>query len=386
MMPPSRRLDIQTKDLDISRTTERPDTLIPYTLVRTGLLMSPDPAEPYEQEGVLNPATAWDAAGNLYLYPRLVSKGNWSRVGKARVIVEDGVPVGVVREQPALEPDRTWEHGSHHGGTEDPRITFVPSLGLNVMTYVAFGPTGPRPAIAVSEGVDGWRRLGPIQFGFDDALDLDLNLFPNKDVVFFPEVVPDPEGRPSYALLHRPMWDLSFSRPAETVTLPYAISDDRPSIWISYVDAQAVEQDTSLLTRPSQHRPVASPLYPWEHLKIGAGPAPIRTPEGWLVIHHGVSGEIIGGAFRPQQNVSYQVGAILLDPSNPSRVLARTPEPLLSPTTDHEQSGTVANVVFPTAIERIGDRDFVFYGMADARIGVAELIRDPSRAGTPRRG
>lgn len=339
--------------------------------------MAADPGEPNEHEGVLNPATAWDDQGNLFLFPRLVAKGNWSRVGKARVLFDKGVPAGVVREDPVLQPDRSWEHGARHGGTEDPRITHIPSLGLNVMTYVAFGPTGPRPAIAVSEGVDHWRRLGPIQFAFDDAMNLDLNIFPNKDVVFFPEVVPDPQGRPSYALLHRPMWDLSFTRPGERVTLPSEIRDERPSIWISYIDAAAVAQDVTQLTRPSQHRQVAHPEYAWEHLKVGAGPAPIRVPEGWLVIHHGVAGEIIGGAFQPQQNVSYSAGAILLDASDPSRVLARTLDPLLAPETEEELSGVVPNVVFPTAIERVGDRTFVFYGMADARIGVAELTRDP---------
>ena len=47
----------------------------------------------------------------------------------------------------------------------------------------------------------------------------------------------------------------------------------------------------------------------------------------------------------------------------------------MGPETADEQVGTVANVVFPTAIAAIGDRQFVFYGMADARIGVAELTR-----------
>jgi predicted GH43/DUF377 family glycosyl hydrolase len=66
---------------------------------------------------------------------------------------------------------------------------------------------------------------------------------------------------------------------------------------------------------------------------------------------------------------------MLLDPADPSQVLDRTAEPLMRPETDDELVGTVANVVFPTAIATIDDRQFVFYGMADARIGVAELIR-----------
>src|ERR1019366_3365598 len=201
---------------------------VPYRLTRLGVVMTPNADDPNEAEGVLNPATAWGTDGELYLFPRLVSAGNVSRVGRARVNLTDGVPTSVERLGVVLAPDRGWEHGVGHGGTEDPRITFVPSLGLHVMTYVAFGPLGPVPAIAVSENSEVWRRLGPLQFQYDDALGTDLNLFPNKDVLFFPEIVPDPEGRPSYALLHRPMWDLSFARPGEDPPLPLGLTDDRP--------------------------------------------------------------------------------------------------------------------------------------------------------------
>jgi predicted GH43/DUF377 family glycosyl hydrolase len=68
---------------------------------------------------------------------------------------------------------------------------------------------------------------------------------------------------------------------------------------------------------------------------------------------------------------------MILDSSDPSSVLARTSEPLLEPETTGETDGTVANVVFPTAVERIEGVDYVFYGMADSRIGVARLDRIP---------
>lgn len=355
--------------------TPFPSTSIPYTIERVGVLMRPNADDPRESEGVLNPATAWGADGELYLYPRLVADGNVSCIGRARVLLEAGVPVGVERLGVVLEADRGWEHGREHGGVEDPRITWIPSLRLNVMTYVAFGPLGPRPALAVSADGVRWRRLGPIQFGYDDALDTDLNLFPNKDIVFFPEVVPDPDGVPSYAMLHRPMWDFSFVRPGEKAPLPTGVDDDRASVWISYIPAAEVERDITALARPTGHRFVAGPVFDWEELKIGAGPAPLRVDEGWLVIHHGVTGNIVGGAFVPQSDVNYVVGAILLDPADPSTVLTRTSEPLMTPETAEETSGTVANVIFPTAIEKIGGEHYVFYGMADSQIGVARLRR-----------
>jgi len=123
--------------------------------------MSGDATVPYEVEGVLNPATAWGTDGELYLYPRMVAEGNVSRVGKARVVVVDGVPTRVERQGVVLEPVRPWEHGRRHGGVEDPRITWMPSLNVHVMTYVAFGPFGPRPAVAISHDLARWSRLGP---------------------------------------------------------------------------------------------------------------------------------------------------------------------------------------------------------------------------------
>ena len=157
---------------------------------------------------MLNPASGRGPDGEVYLLPRLVAAGNVSRIGLARVIVEDGVPVGVERQGIVLEPDRSWEHGVGNAGVEDPRITWMADLGLHVMTYVAYGPLGPRTALAVSTDLREWRRLGPVLFTYDDALDIDLNLFHNKDAVFFPEPVIAPDGVRSFAVLHRPMWDL----------------------------------------------------------------------------------------------------------------------------------------------------------------------------------
>jgi predicted GH43/DUF377 family glycosyl hydrolase len=65
----------------------------------------------------------------------------------------------------------------------------------------------------------------------------------------------------------------------------------------------------------------------------------------------------------------------LLDPADVTRVIARTTEPILSPETEEERIGTVGNVVFPTAIEEVDGVRYVFYGMADAKIGVARLDR-----------
>jgi predicted GH43/DUF377 family glycosyl hydrolase len=336
--------------------------------------MSPEEGNELEVEGVLNPASARGADGELYLFPRLVAAANVSRVGMARVLIEDGVPVGVERQGVVLEPDRGWERGANNSGVEDPRITFIPRLGVHVMTYVAYGPLGPRTAIAVSQDLRHWERLGPALFAYDDALDMDLNLFHNKDTLFLPEPVIAPDGVESLAVLHRPMWDLGEVKPGEGVRLPAGVTDKRQSIWISYVPLDAALADLRNLVHWRGHRFVAGPAYPFEELKIGGGPPPIRVPEGWLLLHHGVTGVLASGTAQ-QQRVNYAAGAMLLDAADPSIVIARTPEPLLAPETPEEIGGIVPNVVFPTAIEEIDGIHYVFYGMADSKIGVARLER-----------
>lgn len=355
----------------------RTDVFVPYKLTRLGVVMTPEVGNELEAEGVLNPGSGRTPDGELYLLPRLVAAGNVSRVGLARVVLDDGVPVGVEREGVVLAPDAGWERGAGSAGTEDPRVTWIEALGLHVMSYVAYGPMGPRPALAVSENLRDWRRLGPLHFVYQPELDLDLNLFPNKDVVFFPEPVSGPDGVPSFAMLHRPMWDLSWVRDGEGVHLPAGITDERLGIWISYVPVEDVRADINNLVFQRSSTLVAMPEYDFEALKIGAGPAPIRVEEGWLLVHHGTQGSLTKGRGwnHRQELVKYAAGAMILDAADPSKVLGRTSEPILTPETEAETSGTVPNVVFPTAIEEVDGVRYVFYGMADSKIGVARLDR-----------
>ena len=115
--------------------------------------MEPEPANPQEVEGALNPAAARGPDGKLYLFPRLVAMGNYSRIGIARVkFNEVADPAGVERLGIALELEADYERlPEGGGGCEDPRITFVEPLGHYVMTYTAFSSTGPRIALAISE-------------------------------------------------------------------------------------------------------------------------------------------------------------------------------------------------------------------------------------------
>src|SRR5450755_2593713 len=101
-----------------------------FELQRLGILMEPQPGDPQEVEGVLNPAVARGPDGQLYLFPRLVAKGNYSRIGIARVKFDAvGEPVGVERLGIALEPTADYElRSDESGGCEDARVSFIESL------------------------------------------------------------------------------------------------------------------------------------------------------------------------------------------------------------------------------------------------------------------
>ncbi len=98
------------------------------------------------------------------------------------------------------------------------------------------------------------------------------------------------------------------------------------------------------------------PSFPWELVQIGNCGAPIELDEGWLVLTHGV------GAMR-----KYAIGAALLDKSDPSKVIGRTPNPILS-AADEDREGYVPNVVYTCGAIRVGDDLFLPYGVADSSV------------------
>ena len=109
---------------------------------RLGIVMEPDLADPREAAGVLNPAIARDPDGHLYLLPRLVAAGSYSRIGLARVTCAPcGTPTGVQRLGVVLTPQAPYELNTRSGGgVEDPHVTYLAARGWYVMLYTAWGP------------------------------------------------------------------------------------------------------------------------------------------------------------------------------------------------------------------------------------------------------
>jgi predicted GH43/DUF377 family glycosyl hydrolase/glycosyltransferase involved in cell wall biosynthesis len=224
-----------------------------------------------------------------------------------------------VDEAPSLVPENRLEEY----GCEDPRAALID--GVWHITYVSVSRLGISTSRLTTRDFRSFDRHG-------------LMFLPDqKDVVLFPGRV---GGR--FAALTRPM-PQSFGRVL--------------GLWIAFSDD---------LVHWGDHAPLALPRHGmWDGLRTGAGATPFRVPEGWLEIYHGVD-----------DNTHYSLGALLLDADDPRRVIARSPEPILVPTTPYERTGLYDDVVFTcghVSLDPEGREIRVYYGAADSRLAAADF-------------
>ncbi len=200
-------------------------------------------------------------------------------------------------------------------GIEDPRITKIGNQ--YIMTYVALSRQGNiHTNYASSKDCKVWKREGII---FREQ---------NKDVVIFPEKI---GGK--YIAFNRPEGNFEFSP---------------PHIWLS---------DSPDLIHWGHPKPIQlSKKGSWDYSRVGAGPPPIKTDKGWLLIYHGViekkkNNNFLAKFFGFMKEYSvYNAGAALFDLENPRKLIAKTPKPIILPTNEYEKKGLVNNVVFPTGL------------------------------------
>lgn len=347
-----------------------------FQLKRLGLIMEPEPGNPHEVEGTLNPAAVRGPDGHLYLFPRLVAKGNYSRIGIARVNFNDaGDPCGVERLGIALEPEADYERlPDGGGGCEDARVTFVEPFKHYVMSYTALSSLGPRIALAYSADLLHWERIGLA--AFEPYRGIDFVNVTNKDACIFPVAVPNHAGKLQLAMLHRPLFPGTLPEDKANEGEDRFVDLEHESIWISYCPMPPENLEPHQPGLFNSHQRLATPVFPWEMLKIGAGTPPVLTRHGWLMIYHGVAKASVPG--QTGRDLCYSAGVMILSEEHPRIIRYRSPLPVLTPESPEELRGAIANVVFPTGIDRRDDlgtpeRFDVYYGMADSRIGVARL-------------
>ena len=293
-------------------------------------IIMPNPNNSWESKATFNPA-AIDFEGKVHILYRALSNDNTSTIGYA--VSQDGEKITERLAEPIYIPRKDFETKKMEGansGCEDPRLT---KIGSDLyMCYTAFDGIGPPRVAVTSIGEKDflshrWKWKKPELItpkGVDD-----------KDACIFPEKV---EGK--YLVLHRIGTDicgdflktLNFKK--EKVNKCIRIFGPRPGMWDS--------------------------------AKVGITAPPIKTKNGWLLLYHAVS----------KNHYTYRIGAVLLDPKDPTIILSRSTDPLFSPEELFEKEGIVNKVVFPCGMIVRNGLLYIYYGGADKVVGVASMELD----------
>jgi beta-1,2-mannobiose phosphorylase / 1,2-beta-oligomannan phosphorylase len=312
-------------------------------------ILKPNPKNHWESKAVFNPAAIYEA-GLVHILYRAIGDDDVSVLGYASSM--DGFKIKERLDKPVYVPREPFEGvdparpypietsgiyisgGGGMGGCEDPRLT---KIGERVyMTYVAYnGYSHPRVALSSIHLNDflnrNWKWERPVLISPPGIVD--------KNACILPELV-----RGQYVIYHRIF----------------------PNILIDFVDDLNFDGETRWLT--GQYKiPVRSLSSDWDSLKVGSGPPPIKTKDGWLLIYQAVGS---------QEENRYKIGAMLFDLNDPTKVIARTQKPILEPDESYENEGWKSGVVYPCGAAVIKDRLFIYYGGADTVVCVASVMLD----------
>ncbi len=301
---------------------------------------------PWTAEAVLNPA-ATVLAGRTHLIYRAIGMDGISRLGYASS--PDGLvfdkrlptPAYVARSphQPAPHQRRyspvMYPSGGSWGGCEDPRMVVID--GCVYVTFNMFENWMLRVAVIsmsekdfLEERFDRWS--GPIILSHGKR---------DKNWVLFPEKI---NGQ--FAVLHS------------------MFGEDDMHVRIEYTDDLATLAQRKFESPDPQQ--MSDNQIMWHYRMRSAGPPPLKTPRGWLLFYH---------AMDPKEPNLYKLGAMLLDLTDPTKVLYRAAAPVLIPDEHYENHGKPGIVYAAGAVIRDGEL-FVYYGGADKVVCVATTPLD----------
>lgn len=312
-------------------------------------IISPLPVHEWELNGTFNPAAVQDDEGRVHLLYRAIGADGISRIGYASS--SDGLHFDERSMYPVYEPlphygmpESAKVYGPKHydpsfytsgggwGGSEDPRTVKID--GKVYMTYVAFEGWNSVRIALTSIGLGDlkarrwrWRRPQLISAPNEVA----------KNWLIFPEKI---NGK--YAILHNIV----------------------PHVQVEYVDS--LDSITTFIKsgRPQGVLPGRKGF--WDNRIRGAGPPPLKTSRGWLLLYHAIDKD------DPYKyGVGYRLGAMLLDLNDPTKVLYRSPQPILNPDMPYENDGK-PGVVYATGAVIIGDNLMVYYGGGDRHVCIAQ--------------
>lgn len=275
---------------------------------------------PYPINSVFNAGAVRLDDGDTLLLCRVEDRSGLSHLCAARS--ENGIDGWRIDAWPTLMaspenyPEEIW-------GIEDPRITYVPELERYAVAYTSFARGGPGVSLALTKDFRSFERFGVIMSPED------------KDAALLPRRI-----NGYWALIHRPM----------TTTGAH--------MWISY---------SPDLRHWGGHKVILEARRGgwWDANKIGLCSPPIETPQGWLMIYHGVR--------RTASGSIYRLGLALFDLERPEICLQRGGSWMFGPEAPYERGGDVNDVVFPCGqtIGADGDTIHLYYGAADSTVALA---------------
>jgi predicted GH43/DUF377 family glycosyl hydrolase len=312
-------------------------------------ILSPLPFREWEVSGTFNPAAFKDDEDKVHLLYRAIGADGLSRIGYSSS--PDGRNFNFRSTYPVFEPlmgfgrsDRTkdtgprvydtgiYTSGGGWGGSEDPRTV---RIGDKVyMSYVAFEGWNSVRIALTSIGLDDlknrrWKWTRPQMISRADEI--------CKNWLIFPEKI---NGK--YAIMHSIV----------------------PKILIEYVDDLDHIPKPISSPRPQGIQPGRKDC--WDNRIRGAGPPPIKTEKGWLFLYHAIDKDD-----PAKYGIGYRVGAMLLDLDDPTKILYRSPQPILNPEMHYENDGK-PGVVYATGAVVLGDNLMVYYGAGDKHVCIAE--------------
>lgn len=283
-------------------------------------IIKPNPAHEWEALKVYNPGAVFHE-GKYHLFYRAMGHGaDWhSALGYA--VSDDGEHFTRFLE-PIL--DRELSNPLELRGLEDPRITKVGDIFY--MAYAAYDGKTPRLNIATSHDLKHWQRHGEAFTDFD----------------FFREggvKVKWDQGKPIERREPKPGSTGDRSKAggifSEKINGKYWMLFNEFRIWLASSDDGIA---WNVIPGPFLEPRKGTELF--DNVFVEMGPPPIKTERGWLVLYHGVN-----------DAMQYQLGVLLLDLADPTKILFRSNEPIFGPREQYELSGMVD--IIPGAIKLI---------------------------------
>ena len=298
-------------------------------------LISPDTGEKWEDFSTFN-ASPFKKGDKIHLLYRAVSEKMEREGEKLRVssighaVSEDGIHFKERKQ--LIKPEKEWEKF----GCEDPRVTKIDGkyyIFYTALSKYPFTADGIKVGVAITEDFKSFEKHP-------------VTTFNSKAMALFPEKV---NGK--YAAVLSVNTD---SPPAKNAIAFFDKKEDiiNPEYWDNWY--KSLHKHTLPLKQGSKHL-----------AEIGA--PPIKSEYGWILFYAHILN------YHSSKPTVFGIEAVLLDLDDPTQIIGRTDDPLLTPKQDHEIEGNVFNTIFPSGAIKKDDSIYLYYGAADTRVCGAEI-------------